>query len=198
MMHDTTSTDEPLTWLLRRLGPTSDAAGEAYESLRRLLCRYFEVRGCRDATVLADEVIDRMSRRLSEGVEIADAGAYARGIARLVLLEARRRPADEPLVADPAADPHDDSTGREHTAACLERCLEQLDATVRSHVLTYYAADGRGRIDGRRRLAAQLGVSATALRLRMLRVRLSLEHCVRRCAGGGLARNTQGSGGTER
>lgn len=182
MTRATRPADAPLTWLLQRLGETPDAAGEAYESLRRLLCRYFEVRGCRDAGVLSDEVFDRMSRRLAEGVEIADIGAYAHGIARLVLLEARRRPMDGTLDAEPAAEVDDDQQAREATAACLDRCLTRLGATTRAEVLDYYAAEGRRRIDGRRQLAARLGVSATALRLRMLRVRLTLERCVGACA----------------
>lgn len=181
MTRATRPADAPLTWLLQRLGETPDAAGEAYESLRRLLCRYFEVRGCRDAGVLSDEVFDRMSRRLAEGVEIADIGAYAHGIARLVLLEARRRPMDGTLDAEPAAEVDDDQQAREATAACLDRCLTRLGATTRAEVLDYYAAEGRRRIDGRRQLAARLGVSATALRLRMLRVRLTLERCVDAC-----------------
>jgi DNA-directed RNA polymerase specialized sigma24 family protein len=181
MTRATRPADAPLTRLLQRLGETPDAAGEAYESLRRLLYRYFEVRGCRDASVLSDEVFDRMSRRLADGVEIADIGAYAHGIARLVLLEARRRPVDGTLDAEPAAEVDDDQQAREATAACLDRCLARLGATTRAEVLAYYAAEGRQRIDGRRQLAVRLGVSATALRLRMLRVRLTLERCVDAC-----------------
>jgi DNA-directed RNA polymerase specialized sigma24 family protein len=198
MTRTTTPADEPLARLLRRLGDTPDAAGEAYESLRRLLCRYFEVRGCRDASTLSDEVLDRMSRRLVDGVEIADVGAYARGIARLVLLEARRRPVDGPLDGEPPARVDSDEAEREETSICLERCLGRLGAAARAQVLDYYTADGRGRIDGRKRLALQLGLSATALRLRMLRVRLSLERCVNGCTGRDASRNTSGQGGTDR
>lgn len=198
MTRATTPADEPLARLLRRLGDTTDAAGEAYESLRRLLCRYFEVRARRDASVLSDEVLDRMSRRLAEGVDIADVGAYARGIARLVLLEARRRPAEEPLETEPIASPQEDLTERDETAACLERCFGHLGAPARAQVLDYYTADGRERIDGRKRLAIQLGVSATALRLRMLRLRLSLERCVQACKGHDSARNGSGRGSTDR
>ena len=65
-------------------------------------------------------------------------------------------------------------------------------------MLTYYTADGRGRIDGRRQLAGELGVSATALRIRMLRARLALEQCVHECLAGGRRRNTRGHGSTYR
>jgi DNA-directed RNA polymerase specialized sigma24 family protein len=137
-----------------------------------------------------------MSRRLADGVEIADIGAYAHGIARLVLLEARRRPIDSTLDTEPAAGVDDDQPAREATAACLDRCLARLGATARAQVLDYYAAEGRRRIDGRKQLAARLGVSATALRLRMLRVRLTLERCVNACTDA--TRNTTGRGSTDR
>jgi len=197
-MNAASQTDEPLLGLLRRLGSSDEAAGEAYEALRRLLCRHFEVRDCPDAEGLADQVLDRVSRRVSDGVEIGDVHAYARGVARLVLLEARRRPAPEPLLVEPSIAPEDVGGADEEAARCLEQCLDRLDASMRAGVIAYYTDDGRGRIDGRKQLAAQLGLSATALRLRMLRQRLSLEQCVRGCAGRPLGRNSQAMGSTDR
>ncbi len=188
--------DEPLTHLLHRLGPTPDEAGETYEGLRRLLQRFFEVRGRHDAESLADDVLDRLARRLADGTDIADVPAYARGVARLVLLEAYRRPVaapldDEPVAVEAPHPPTDDAT-----VACLDRCLERLEPETRRQVIDYYTAEGRGRIDGRKRIAARLGVSATALRLRMLRARLSLERCVGGCLARGAHRNTRPSGST--
>lgn len=185
--------------LLERLGPTRDAAGEAYESLRRMLCRYFEVRNAHDAAELSDEVIDRLARRLRDGTEIGDVGAFARGTARLVLLEARRRPEAVVLDVEPAAPPSqvDGPVDQaEADSACLDRCLSRLDQTTRSQLTAYYTADGRGRIDGRKRLAVSLGVSATALRLRMLRLRFALEQCMHGCLGDPVARNVRGPGRT--
>ncbi len=101
MSVETQAPDEPLLRLLSRLGSSDETAGDAYEALRRLLCRFFEVRGATDADGLTDQVLDRVSRRVRDGVEIADVHAYARGVARLVLLESRRRPAAEPLPDDP-------------------------------------------------------------------------------------------------
>lgn len=187
---------EPLALLLEHLGPSPDAAGEAYEALRRNLHRFFEVRGCREAATLCDEVLDRVSRRLADGIDVANLNAYAYGVARLVCLEARRRPAAsslEDIAFEPAAPAR---AAADPTAACLDACLERLDGETRRQVLTYYAAEGRGRIDGRRQLAEGLGVSATALRLRMLRARLALEQCVHECLARGGRRNTRGHGST--
>jgi len=188
-----------LDLLLERLAPTRDEAGDAYESLRRMLCRYFEVRDAHDAPELSDEVIDRLARRLQDGTEVGDIGAFARGTARLVLLEARRRPALVVLDVEPPAPPSqsDALVGEaEADARCLDRCLARLDGPTRAHITTYYTADGRGRIAGRKRLAVSLGVSATALRLRMLRLRFALEQCMRGCLGDTTRRNDRASGRT--
>lgn len=199
MKADTPPASHLLDVLLDRLGPAPDAAGEAYESLRRMLCRYFEVRHAHDATALSDEVIDRLARRLQDGTTIGDVGAFARGTARLVLLEARRRPSPVALDVEPPA-PESDADGltaeAEVDSHCLDRCLARLDAATRSQIRAYYTADGRGRIDGRKRLAASLGVSATALRLRMLRQRFALEQCMRGCLGDTGGRNARGPGRT--
>jgi DNA-directed RNA polymerase specialized sigma24 family protein len=187
---------EPLQRLLEQLGPSPEAAGEAYESLRRLLRRFFEVRDCPDAATLCDEVIDRVARRLADGIAIVNLPAYAHGVARLVFLEARRRPDALPLdalPADPAAPaPADDDLA----ARCLDGCLGLLDEPTRSLVIAYYTSDGRQRIESRRRLAVDLGVSATALRLRMLRARLGLERCVEACLARAASRNTHARGNT--
>jgi DNA-directed RNA polymerase specialized sigma24 family protein len=187
---------EPLQRLLAQLGPSPEAAGEAYESLRRLLQRFFEVRGCAEAATLCDEVIDRVARRLADGIEIVNLPAYAHGVARLVFLEARRRPdalSLDALSADPAAPA---AAADDPAATCLDGCLGRLDEPTRSAVTAYYSSDGRQRIEGRRRLAVDLGVSATALRLRMLRARLGLERCVEACLSRATSRNTHARGDT--
>lgn len=188
---------EPLQRLLQHLGPSPEAAGEAYESLRRLLQRFFEVRGCAEAATLCDEVIDRVARRLADGIEIVNLPAYAHGVARLVCLEARRRPDASPLDALPAEPAAPTLTGDDDPAtACLDGCLGRLDEPTRSLVIAYYTSDGRQRIESRRRLAGDLGVSARALRLRMLRARLGLERCVEACLSRTTSRNTRARGNT--
>jgi DNA-directed RNA polymerase specialized sigma24 family protein len=187
---------EPLALLFERLAPSPDAAGEAYEALRRLLQRYFEVRGCPGAPTLCDEVLDRVARRLADGIDIANLPAFAHGVARLVLLEARRRPAASPLEALPTEPAVAEAADPDPVAGCLDGCLDQLDDATRQQVIAYYTSDGRGRIDGRRELARQLGVSATALRLRMLRTRLALERCVEACLARATSRNTRDQGST--
>jgi DNA-directed RNA polymerase specialized sigma24 family protein len=173
--------------LLLRLRGDVDA-GVAYEALRARLIRYFRVHDPVEAEELADASIDRLARRVDEGVEIVSVPMYALGIARLVLLEARARHARRQLAeADPTAWPDADDAeaaesraGEEHAIAALGACLDEAGATARTLILGYYAADGGGeRIRLRQRLAAELGIKLNALRNRAQRLRDALEDCVR-------------------
>jgi DNA-directed RNA polymerase specialized sigma24 family protein len=175
-----TVTPRAFALLLERLGDDPAGGGEGYESLRRALVRFFDWRGAHAPDVCADETLDRLARRLEEDGTIQDVRAYAHGIARLVLLEQwrrpRARPADEADEQAAPAAPEDDP--RE---ACFEQCLAELPADGRALILQYYAAEGRQKIEGRKRLAASLFLSDTALRNRAQRLRDRLERCIRRC-----------------
>jgi DNA-directed RNA polymerase specialized sigma24 family protein len=180
--------------LLRRLRGDDDA-GLAYEALRRRLIRYFRLHLPAEADELADTSIDRLARRVDEGVEIANVALYALGIARLVLLEARARYARHQVAeADPtlwpAADDAEAMQERvrdEHAMSALSACLEAAGATARVLILDYYGADGGERIRQRQGLAHALGISVNALRNRALRLRDALEECVRSRLGQGAA-----------
>lgn len=172
--------------LLRRLRGDDDA-GVAYETLRRRLIRFFRLHVPAEADELSDTTLDRLARRVDEGVEVANVPLYALGIARLVLLEARARYARQQLAeSDPTAWPEqDDSDAEEATllqkraVSALAACLDRVDAAARGMILDYYAADGSERIGRRQHLANELGVSLNALRNRALRLREALEDCVR-------------------
>jgi DNA-directed RNA polymerase specialized sigma24 family protein len=172
-----------LASLLSRLDADPERAGSAYESLRRALIALFTWRGAATPEECADETLDRLATRLDEGVIVEDVPRFARGIARLVLLEHWRRldargvPLDDVALAQPAADAPDDNA----LHGCLERCLGELPPDGRDLILQYYLAEGRTRIDGRKRLSETLGVSESALRNRAQRLRDRLEACITRC-----------------
>jgi DNA-directed RNA polymerase specialized sigma24 family protein len=171
--------------LLDGLDPDPARASQRYERLRRSLIKVFAWEQHADAEALADETFDRVSRRLAEGTIILDVPAYAQRIAELVHLEtrrtARRRDATR-LDQARAMAPRTADAGVERRHACLERCLDELGAGPRDLVLRYYTHDGRARIEQRDAIAQELGLSAGALRNRMLRLRERLESCVRGCA----------------
>jgi DNA-directed RNA polymerase specialized sigma24 family protein len=166
--------------LLRRLGDDAERSGEGYESLRRTLVRFFDWRGANAPDVCADETLDRLARRLDEDGSIDDVRGYAHGIARLVLLEQWRRPREQPAGEAEGRLPAAEPPAEDPRQACFDLCLAELPEDGRALILEYYAADGRQKIDGRKRLAATLGLSDTALRNRAQRLRDRLERCIRR------------------
>lgn len=170
--------------LLARLGGDEQSAGEAYESLRRTLVAFFRWRRAATPDECADDTLDRLAAKLAEGVPVEDVRRFARGIARLVLLEHWRDPATrgEPLDDTVPRAPSPSPAAREEQRhACLERCLAELPADGRSLILSYYVSEGRARIDSRKRLAAELRVSERALRNRAQRLRDRLEACLAGC-----------------
>jgi RNA polymerase sigma factor (sigma-70 family) len=172
--------------LLARLGDDSDVAAAQYERLRATLQKFFDWHGAWPPEECADETLDRLARKLGD-VEIANPWSYALGIARLVLLEWQRRPATlssdgHPEIADrPALGTPHDETEDELFRTCFDRCLAALPPDSRTLVLEYYVAERQAKIDNRRRLAKTFGVSESALRNRVQRVRNRLERCVETC-----------------
>jgi DNA-directed RNA polymerase specialized sigma24 family protein len=63
---------------------------------------------------------------------------------------------------------------------CFDRCLVNLSPDERELLLRYYEP-GDSKISGRNFLAAELGISATLLRIRIRGVRNNLERCIADC-----------------
>lgn len=174
--------------LLQFLDPDRDAAAAKYEDVRRRLLKMFVWRGCLAPDEYVDRTIDRVARRLSTGVEVrvADPFQYFHGVAINVLREhwreplRRIEPLDEsvmPRGACPAASAADDH-GTERLLTCLEQCVSRLPSRARTLLLEYHA--GAGQIERRRRQAEALGIPLNALRIRVHRIRASVEACVLR------------------
>jgi DNA-directed RNA polymerase specialized sigma24 family protein len=87
---------------------------------------------------------------------------------------------DRELPVEPPVDPPEPDRG----ADCLTRCLEMVSAAQRDMVVAYYEWGRRERIGSRQELAARLGLPMNALRLRVHRLRESLERCVAACLKG--------------
>ena len=68
--------------LMAALAPDSDLAGQKYEELRHRLSDLFAWEGCSLPDQLADEALNRLARKLTEGVVIPHLDRYAFGIAR--------------------------------------------------------------------------------------------------------------------
>ena len=187
-------TQEAFDGLLASLGPDRDHAADRYLEIRRNLVRLFEWRGCATPEEYADEAINRCAKKIGEGEEIRDAATYCMGIARMLLREMSRDQAKQPRPLDEAPEPqtaaHDRTEDGEERVDCLRRCLGQLSVENRELILNYYQGDKSEKITNRKGLIRLLGLRASTLRMRALRVRESLLQCSEECLrrrGGELA-----------
>lgn len=176
-------TQEQFEALLAWLDPDPARAGEKYEAIRDGLVAIFSARGCADAEILADETINRVTRRAAElrADYVGDPARYFYGVAKNIYLEQKRlvQGLSLDLLPEEPPAPSGDETERLHR--CLDRCMGQLPARQRDWILMYYAGEKRAKIESRRRLAEQLGITAEALRAKTYVIRRSLERCMREC-----------------
>ena len=166
--------DSCLAWL----DADRDRAGEKYEDIRRKLIRIFARRGCPIPEELTDEAINRVSRKVPEisGTYVGDPALYFYGVAQKVYKEhVKKKPDVKPL---PPPDPPEEV---ERNYACLDHCMEGLDAVSRELILKYYQQEKRAKIDDRKELADRLGIALNTLRMRVHRIKAILEQCVGEC-----------------
>lgn len=166
--------------LLAWLDPDREKAGEKYEKIRIRLIKIFTCRGCVDAEDLADKAIGRVESRVNEILLTyqGDPALYFYGVANKVHLEYLRQPHAQPLPTSLAVETPEN---RESELECLDRCVSELSHANRDLALRYYAEEKRAKIEGRKRLADELGIALNALRIRAHRVRAALQQCVRLC-----------------
>jgi DNA-directed RNA polymerase specialized sigma24 family protein len=176
-------TKDSLDCLLSCLDQNRERAGEKYETLRRGLVRFFEWRGCAFADQHADETIDRVARKMAEGEQIRSIPSYLVAVARFVYLEVVREQekintALRQIPQNPATQQPQSEDAR---LDCVRACLESLPAESYRLLMDYYQGQTRAKIDSRRRMAENSGISSHALRMRLHRIRLKLEECAMDC-----------------
>jgi DNA-directed RNA polymerase specialized sigma24 family protein len=176
--------------LLATFDTDRERAAERYEDARSRLVFFFESRGAFDGDSLADDTLNRVARRLDEGLQVprAEFQYYLYGVARNVLRESWRAAArterleDRPLGREPSFDPREpEGPDPEIHLRCVRHCIAELDAEDREVINHYHAAEGRGRAEARKSLADRLGVGLNALRIRAYRIRRRLETCLEDC-----------------
>ncbi len=162
-------------------------AGEAYEKLRQKLILYFQCRSVTATEEHADEVLNRVIRKLDTGEEIREPATYVFGIARMMLMEVARKqgrqqelPVEIP-VAPPQYDEEDELAAQ---VACLRQCLQKLTPENRELIAQYYREEKRAKINLRQELAKRFGLDMNSLRVRACRIRDQLQACVKKCVQG--------------
>jgi DNA-directed RNA polymerase specialized sigma24 family protein len=171
-------TQEQFNQFLNWLSPSREQAAKRYEEIRRRLIKIFTCRGCREAEELADETINRVTRRVPDIADTytGDQALYFYGVAHKVHLEYLRK-----ISASPPPPLVVKSEEEEVRYACLEKCMMRLTLENRELLLNYYHEEKQAKIDARRKFAEHLNIPLNALRLRVFRLRESLRACVLKC-----------------
>ena len=167
--------------LLAHLAPDREVAAQEYERVRRMLLNFFGWRGCPSPDEPADETLDRVARKLDEGVPVEHVHRYIYGVARRVFTDwTRQRDRERDMLAEWR--PADASSGvDEDRSACLAECLPRLSPDGRELLAEYYQGPGRVYLKRRKLIAERLGITEGALRVRAHRARTEIESCISEC-----------------
>lgn len=179
--------DELLAWL----NQDRERAAAMYVQLRHDLAKIFVWNHCLDPEGLTDEVFDRVTAKVHNLTQTyeGDPRLFFYGVARNLVKENAKKARtyasfEEASLAlrsrsQVAADEEEESAyAREH---CLQSCLKTLSSENRQLILDYYALEKRAKIPHRVQIAKDLGLSVEALRVRVYRIRVTLEGCIERC-----------------
>lgn len=180
--------DEILAWL----NPNRELAAAMYVQLRHDVARVFLWNRCSDPEGLTDEVFDRVARKVHHLRQTynGDPRLFFYGVARNLVKETAKKVKTYASVDDAGVtlrargqvevdeEEEESVQALEH---CLKLCLNKLNGEQRRLILEYYAMDEEGKISHRARIARQLGLSIETLRVRVYRIRVTLEECIERC-----------------
>lgn len=174
--------------LLNWLDSDREKAGRKYETIRARLIKILFTRGCHLAEELADEAIDRVARKADVlfGSYEGEPALYFYAVAKKVFLEYSRTPKNEELpavIAHQEEEKTDENT--ESYFKCLEKCLQIVAPEQRDFIIRYYREEKQAKIEERKRLEKELGVTSENLRIRAFRMRKNLQKCVSSCVENG-------------
>ena len=178
--------DDLLAWL----NPDRELASSIYLNLRHSLPRIFAWNRCADPEGMTDETFDRVARQVHtlRGTYQGNPSLFFYGVAKNLIKEYHKKvkvhvPIETiELAVDPPQEPEEETAERRRE--CLRKCLRKLPKENRDLIISYYAKEKQAKIIHRAEMARQLGISLEALRVRMLRIRGSLEECIEFCLDG--------------
>lgn len=186
-------TADAFALMLSALHPDPEQAGLRYEQIRRKIIRKLEFEGSFEPEEHADEVFNRVARRITEGerLEAESPDGYFLQTARFVLSESRRTGRahrvsgldDLAIGEEPSLNPVEETERleerirRELGLGAIEKCRNELPEEDRRIYDIYEYGQGRERIERRHKLAIELGEKIENLRLIVCRVGKKLTKC---------------------
>lgn len=165
--------------LLAWLDSDREKAVEKYERIYSRLVRIFAAKGCFEAEDLADQTVNVVTSKIDDLRKnyVGDPALYFYGVAKKIYQEWLKRQTPPPPPPPPI-----DNTEIELRCGCLEKCLQKvLDADEARMVVRYHEGEGQARIANRKEMAAELGGTLNALRIRICHYQARLRPCIEEC-----------------
>lgn len=160
-----------------------DEANNRYLRLHQKLVGYFALNGMYDPAHDADDALDRAAEKIVNRVHIPDIEKFCIGIARNIVRERRRKKMREESVFLKFFEQSQNNNTEavvDRIANLMKPCFEQLSSDDQILLTTYcQVPPGIDRAEHRRQLAANLGSTISALRIRVTRLRRGLANCVK-------------------
>jgi RNA polymerase sigma factor (sigma-70 family) len=167
--------------LLAWLSNDREVAGDLYEKIRQGLMRLFYFKGCRNAEDLADETINRVTKKLTTldlSKEIKPITIFY-GFAKNIVLEEFKKEKREGLLDENII--ATTQTDKEVNFRCLDSCLLELTPSERDLVTRYYSRDKSEKYEQRRELAKEFGINIEIMYVKLHRIRKKLRTCIENC-----------------
>lgn len=164
--------------LLAWLDSDRDKAVQKYQQIYSRLVRIFAGKGCFDAEDLADETVNVVASKIDWLRETfrGDPALFFYGVAKKIHQE-RTKPKTPPKPPTPP-----DNTALEQRCNCLEKCLQTVTNPEEAKmVVRYHEGEGQARIENRKQIAQELGITLNALRIRICHLQARLRPCIEDC-----------------
>jgi len=188
MARDSAIQPERFEQILAWLNPDRERAAEVYVQLRNDLTKIFIWRSCSDPEGMTDEVFDRVEKKVDavRPTYKGDPRHYFHGVANILIKENLKKIKTHVSLDDiDLSNQQITETENEAEAIareeCLQSCLQEISSDKRELIQAYYAEQKQAKIDHRISLAKKFGITLPALRVRVFRIRESLEECIERC-----------------
>lgn len=180
MKRERDPTPEEFEKFLAWLDPDRDEAGSKFQRIQSRLIQIFIARGCVDAELLADEVVNRVCVRIDHvkanyNDPLRCCVGFIDNVHREYLRDERKK---EKTVWPPDRRSGDEL---EKEDMCLRDCLDNLGTTDRDLVVRYFHGEKRVRISGRKKLAEERRLTSNALRIQAFKLRKKLRSCLESC-----------------
>ena len=171
-------THEAFEKLLAWLNSDRDQAVEQYETIYFRVVRILAAKGCYEAEDLADQTVNVVASKIDDlrANYHGDPALYFYGVAKKIHQEwlKRRTPPTPPAPID--------KTETELRCQCLEKCLQKvINGDEAKTVVRYHEGEGQQRIENRKQIAAELGITLNALRIRICHLQARLRPCIEEC-----------------